>query len=63
MGNGKGKGEGEDIQTVAEQQSSTAAAAATILLPLLRCSPAAHPSCQCCCYVFEEAVVGWVWVA
>jgi hypothetical protein len=48
-----------------QQQLSTAAAAAATAIPpsLLCCSPANFPSCQCCCYVFAEAVAGWVWVA
>jgi hypothetical protein len=47
-----------------QQQSSTAAAGDAAILPLLlRCSPASCPSCHCCCYVFAEAVAGWVWVA
>ena len=58
-GKGGGKGKGDYIQAAAKL--STAASAVAVPPPMLRCSPAARPSCQCCCYVFlAAAVVGWV---
>jgi hypothetical protein len=55
-GNGKGKGDGDVIQAAAAVKHCCCHSA--ILPPLLSCSPATFPSCQCCCYVFAEAVAG-----
>jgi len=61
MARARGMARARVIASRQQQQLSTAASAVAVLLPMLRCSPVARPSCQCCCYVFLAAAVAeWV---
>ena len=53
----RGMARAGEIASRQQQQLSTAASAVAVPLPMLCCSPAARPSCQCCCYVFLAAAV------